>query len=292
MEYVASTLETVSSFLPEDLDITDILYTASTYLPAEIDFFSAMKFLFFFSVMSLVMGILARFVMGKRSSLNHAISSAMGILFVYVATIGIYTFRPWKLDVFLSPLPFVTLFEDFIVLSPIIDISLSLFCTQMLSLIILSFLVNILDTFIPKGNSILSWYIYRFITVALAMVLHLIVHWACNIYLPTGLVTYAPIALLGVLLSMLLLGVLNIILGIALTIMNPILGGIYTFFFSNIIGKQITKAVFSSVLICALFLLIEKMGYIVIYLSSSAIITCIPLILVLLILWHLLGHVL
>ena len=292
MEYVETTLETVTTVLPDDLNITDILHTASSYLPAEIDFFSAMKFLFFFSVMSLVMGILARFVMGKRSSLNHAMSSSMGILFVYAATICIYTFRPWKLDMLLTPLPFVTLFEDFIVLSPIIDISLSLFCTQTLSLIILSFLVNLLDTFIPKGNGILSWYIYRFITVALAMVLHVIVHWACNTYLPTGLMTYAPIALLGVLLSMLLLGVLNIILGIALTVINPIFGGIYTFFFSNIIGKQITKAVFSSVLICALFILLEKMGYIVIFLSASAIISCVPLILVLLILWYLLGHVL
>lgn len=292
MQYVETTLETVAQFLPEDLNISDVLNTASTYLPAQVDFISAMKFLFFFSVMSLIMGVLGRFVMGKRSGLNHSMSSVMGILFVYAVTIFIYTFRPWKLDALLSPLPFVTLYEDFIVLSPIIDISLSLFCTQMLSLIILSFLVNLLDTLIPKGGSVLSWYIYRFVTVALAMLLHLIVHWACNTYLPTGLMTYAPMALLGILLSMLLLGVLNIILGITLTVMNPIFGALYTFFFSNMIGKQITKALFSSALICALFLLLEKLGYIVICISPAAIVTCIPLILVLLILWYLLGHVL
>jgi len=292
MQYVESTLETVAGYLPEDLNISDILGTATSYIPAEVDFSSTLQFLFFFSVISLVMGVLGRFVMGKRSNLNHAMSSAMGILFVYAVTICIYTFEPLNLMRLLSPLPFITFFEDFIVLSPVIGTSLSIFCTQTLSLIILSFLVNLLDTFIPKGHSIISWYLFRFLTVALAMILHILVHWACNTYLPTGLVTYAPIILLGILLSMLLLGVLNAILGVVLTVMDPLIGGIYTFFFSNIVGKQITKAVFSSALICGLFILLDKLGYTVISISASAIVSYVPLAIVLLLLWHLLGHVL
>jgi hypothetical protein len=159
-------------------------------------------------------------------------------------------------------------------------------------MIILSFLVNLLDSFLPKGNNLLTWYLYRFFTVALAMILHLLVHWACTKYLPTGLVTYAPMILLGILACMLLLGVVNAILGITLTMINPFLGGIYTFFFSNIIGKQISKAVFSSAMICAVLILLEKLGFTVICISAAAIVSYIPLILILLILWHLLGHVL
>lgn len=292
MQYVDTTLETVAALLPEDLKLAEILGSAASYIPAEVDFASTMQFLFFFAAISLIMGVLGRFVMGKRSSLNHAMSSTMGILFVYAVTVCIYTFQPFTLIQLLSPLPFVTFFEDFIVISPVIGTSLSIFCTQTLSLIILSFLVNLLDTFLPKGQGLLSWYMLRFFTVFLAMVLHFLFHWACNTFLPTGLVTYAPMLLLAILASMLFLGVLNAVLGVVLTIVNPIIGGIYTFFFSNIVGKQITKAVFSSVLIGALFVALDQLGYTVISIAPSAVLSYIPLGIVLLILWHLLGHVL
>lgn len=292
MQYVETTLETVAAYLPEDVNLSEILGNAASYIPAEVDFASTMQFLFFFAVVSLLMGVLGRVVMGKRSSLNHAMSSAMGILFIYAVTMCIYTFWPELGMHQLSPLPYITFFEDYIVLSPVIGVSLSIFCTQTLSLIILSFLVNLLDAFLPKGSSVLSWYLYRFFTVALAMILHIMVQWVSNTYLPTGLVTYAPMILLGILIGMLLLGLLNIILGVALTVMNPIIGGIYTFFFSNIVGKQITKAVFSSALICFLFIVLDKLGYTVICISAAAIGSYIPLAVVLLILWYLLGHVL
>ena len=289
---ISSTMDAVTSYLPENLPVSQILDFAGSYIPAEIDFVKTMQFCFLFAVVSLIMGVLGRVVMGRRSSLNHAMSSAIGILFIYVVTVCIYTFQPHSLTQLITPLPFVTFYEDYVILSPVIGASWSLFCTQMLSLIILSFLVNFLDSFLPKGNNLLTWYLYRFLTVALAMILHLLVHWVCSTYLPTGLATYAPMILLGILACMLLLGVLNVILGITLTMINPVFGGIYTFFFSNIIGKQISKAVFSSAIICAVLLLVEKLGFIVICISVAAIVTYIPLILILLILWHLLGHVL
>lgn len=292
MHQVVSTLETVSAYLPEDFDLSDILENASSYIPAQVDFVSTMQFLVLFAVASLIMGIFGRVVMGKRSSLNHSTSSAMGILFVYALTIVIYTFQPLELMQLLSPLPFVTFYQDFIVLCPVIGVSFSILCSQTLRLIILSFLVNLLDTFLPKGHSLFSWYFYRLITVALAVIAHVLVHWAFNTYLPTVLVTYAPMILLCILIGMLFLGVLNLLLGVALTIMNPVIGGLYTFFFSHAVGKQITKAVFSSALILAVFVLLDKLGYILISIAPSAILSYIPLAIVLLILWYLLGHVL
>lgn len=287
-----SNIDTALSFLPEDFDLDGFLNNAVSYIPADVDFISTMKFLFFFAVCAMIMGALGRAVMGKRSSLNHAMSSGMGILFVYAVTVIIYTFQPWHLAGLLSPLPFVTFAQDFIVISPVIGTSFSIFCSQTLSLIILAFLVNLLDTFVPKGNNLLSWYLLRFLTVALAIISHFIVHWACNTYLPQALVTYAPIILLGILVGMLLLGVLNMVLGVLLTVVNPIFGAIYAFFFSNIIGKQLTKAVFTSVLICAVFILLDHLGYTVINITATALISYVPLALILLVLWYLLGHVL
>ena len=76
-------------------------------LPEEIDLPSMLKFVGVFAAVSLIASLLGRIVFGKRTNLNHAISSAMGILLIYVVSIVIYTLNPSGLSRFLSPLPFV-----------------------------------------------------------------------------------------------------------------------------------------------------------------------------------------
>lgn len=287
-----STLQAVMSHIPEDFRWQEFLGKAALQLPAEVNFGTSLEFLVLFFAGVLVMGLLGRFAMGKRSGLNHAVSSAMGILFIYALTIIIYLFQPHTLSQLITPLPFVTLAGDYLIFLPVREMAITFTCTQVLSLVILAFLVNLLDTFIPKGKNILSWYLFRFITVAIAMGVHYLVHWAFNTFLPATLVTYAPAILLVILLGCLLMGVINMVLGVALTMMDPIFGAVYAFFFSNIIGKQLTKAVFTTVLIIGVFFLLETLGYAIILLSTSILASCIPLGIILLVLWYLLGHVL
>lgn len=289
---LGSAIDTVSSYLPEGLDLKGALSAAADAIPAEVDFLSMMQFLLLFAAGSLLFGLISRMVLGKRSSLNHSVSSAIGILFIYAVTIVIYTCRPWDLHKFLSPLPFVTFLDNHIMLLPFSGAEMPILCHEILSLVILAFLVNLLDTFIPKGKSILGWFGLRLVTVVLAMVLHLVVNWAVNTYLPDFLVTYAPVILLVLLVGMLFLGVLNVILSLVLTAVNPFIGAVYAFFFSNIIGKQLTKAVFSTALICAVIYLLEYFGYTVICITAAALLSYIPLIIVLLALWYVIGHVL
>lgn len=300
-----STLSTIATYLPEELDqaidkaasyipqeLTDVIWHASSYLPSEIDMVSTAYFMLYFAAASLILGILGRIVLGKRSSLNHSLSSAMGIFFVYAATIVIYTFKPWNLEALLSPLPFVTFAGDYLIVLPITDCQIPALCTQVLSLVILAFLINLLDSFTPKGNNVISWYLMRFITVLLCMAVHLLVSWAFRTYLPEVLVTYAPTVLLLLLAFMLLSGVLNLILGLVIAVTNPFLGAMYTFFFSNVIGKQVSKAIFTSAILCVVFYLLDFFGYTVICISAVSLLTYIPLALVLLLLWYLIGHVL
>lgn len=266
-------------------------YLAS-YIPTDLDIISMVKFIAMIAVVTLILGFIGRVVLGKRSGLNHAVSSAMGILFIYIVTIVIYTFNPANLIQYLSPLPFVSFYEDTLVITAVLDRSLPAICNEVLSMVILAFLVNLLDTFIPKGKKIIGWYLWRFVTVLLAMVLHYVVTWAFNTFLPDVLVTYAPMILLGILLVMLLLGVAKAVLGVALTIANPIIGAIYTFFFANVIGKQLGKAVLTTVLLCAIFYALEYFGYGAISIAVGTLGNYVPLLAVLMILWYLVGHVL
>lgn len=287
---LGQTITTAAANLPRE--ITGALKAAVSYLPAEIDLWNAAQFILFFAAAVVITGLLGRVALGKRSSLNRSLSSCVGILFVYVLTVIVYTFKPWNLNDLLSPLPFVRFSGEYLFIMPITGTLFPALCTEILSLIILSFLVNLLDTILPNGEGFLSWYLMRFLTVVCAMVAHYYVRRALHTYLPNVLVTYAPTVLLIILALMLLSGVVSFILGLVISVANPFLGAMYTFFFSNVVGKQLSKAVFSSAILCAIVYVLEFFGYTVLCITAEALLAYIPLVLILLVLWYLLGHVL
>lgn len=283
-------IDRAADYIPEEL--STIIKHATSYGPAELDFISTAQFLLYFSAAALILGVLGRVALGKRSSLTHSLSAVMGILFIYAVTIVVYTFKPWQLENLLSPLPFVTFAEHYLIVLPITDCQFPALCTQLLSLVILAFLVNLLDTFLPQGKSPVSWLVLRLLMICAAMVLHFVVSWAFRTYLPEILVTYAPMVLLFILLFMMLSGVINLIFSLLIIMTDPFMGAMYTFFFSNIVGKQVTKAVFTSMVICLVVYVLEMFGYTVISITAAALLAYIPLALVMLVLWFLMGRVL
>ena len=287
---IEATIETIAAILPEDLD--RLIPDASRMIPTDLDLTHIARFLLFFAAGSLVLSLLGRLVLGKRSSLNHSLSSVMAIVFVYAVTIVVYTFKPWNLTNYLSPLPFVTFFNDYMVVMPVVGIYPTVLAREFLSLIILAFLVNLLDTLIPRGKSVPGWFCLRFFSVGLSMGIHLVIHWAFNTYTPALLVEYAPLVLLLLLIGMMLMGFLNAVLGLLIAINNPLAGAAYTFFFSNIVGKQLTKAVFTSVILCVILFFMDQAGLSFIHISMTALTAYIPIAVVCLVLWFLIGHLL
>ena len=244
-------------------------------------------------VLALVgMGLLGRLFLGKRSNLNHAFSSTMAVLYIYITTIAIYAFHPWNLSKLLSPLPFVTLAGNSLVFFPFQGTSLTLICTQLLSLLILSFLVNLIDSIIPQGENLVVWLLLRVLTVIFSMSLHLLANWAFHRFLPEFLITYAPMILLTVLGLCLLTTVVSVLLGLAIAVVHPILGAMCTFFFSNILGKQISKAVLTTLLLCLLFAATEYLGICTLDISQASLLGYLPAAGLVMILWCVLGRVL
>ncbi len=287
---IVSNIPSLAVYFPEEL--RHMIKNAASYLPAEVDLLSSIRFIVLFSAAFLIFGIMSRMLLGKRSSLNHSLSSAVGILFIYVLTVIVYTFNPWDLDGLLSPLPFVTFSGEYLIIFPIADALFPALCSEILSLIILSFLVNFLDSFLPRGGHFLSWYLLRFFTVILSMLLHFLVRQALHTFLPNFLVAYAPTILLVLLAFMLLSGIVSLLLGLVISTGNPFLGAMYTFFFSTVVGKQLSKAVFSSAILIVIVFLLEFFGYTVLCITASALMAYIPLIIILLLLWYLIGHIL
>lgn len=289
---IEATIETIAAYLPDDLDISGMVSGVADRIPTDLNLAHIAKFLLIFAAGSLILSVLGRFVLGKRSSLNRSLSSVMAVLFIYAMTIMIYTFKPWNLNNLLSPLPFVTFFNEYMVVMPVVGIYPTVLARELLSLIILAFLVNLLDVILPQGKTVIGWYCLRFFLVGLSLAGHLLVHWAFNTYAPNFIVEYAPLVLLLILISMLVLGFLNAVLGLLLTISNPFVGAVYYFFFSNVVGKQLTKAVFTTGILCIILFLMDQADYSFIHISMTALTAYVPVALVSLALWFLIGHLL
>ena len=238
----------------------------------------------------LALALVGRFVFGKRSALSLAVSSAIGILFIYAITIVLGDAGE-SFQKFIAPLPFVTIENDTMVLFDF-QADYTVVCTQILSMIILSFLMNLADRWLPTGKRLIPWVLFRSLAVLIGLVLHLIVTGLLTTYLPEGLVTYAPVILLGVLAIMLLTGALKFLVGLVLTTVNPLIAALYTFFFANVVGKQVTKAILTTAILAGLVLALQKIGVVAISIASAALVAYIPLIILLIALWYVVGKLL
>lgn len=251
--------------------------------------------LFFKAVGALVGGLLlialvGRFVFGKRSTLCRAVSSAIGILFIYAITV-ILADSGAQFQKFLAPLPFVTYAGESMVLFSF-QADYTVVCSQLLSMIILAFLMNLADALLPVGKKFFGWILFRCLSLVIALVLHLVVSYLLTSLLPEGLITYAPVILLGILILMLLTGALKFLVGLVLTTVNPLIAALYTFFFANFVGKQITKAILTTAIMAGLVFLLHELGIAAISIASAVLVAYIPLLIALIVLWYLVGKLL
>ena len=233
----------------------------------------------------LLLSAISRFIFKKQTLLSSAISSSIAIIFIYVVMVLLLTVAT-ELRFLVTPLPFASISEETIRFFRFSDAPYTAITGELLSMIILSFLVNLIDGWLPKGKGILKWTWWRIVTIAIGLLLHCCVTWLFNRYLPQGIITYAPVILLGILMLMLLTGALRFILGAILATVNPFIAALYTFFFSTLVGKQITKAVFTTAILSGIVLLLQKQGITALSLLSGALIAYIPFLLVLILVWH------
>ncbi len=247
--------------------------------------------LFISIVAILIIGGLFRLCFGKGSILNGAISSAIAILCLYVISAVIYSFGS-DLQILFAPLPFVSVIDDHLLIFPIFDASLSEICTEVTTMIILSYLMNLLESWLPKGKKVLGWYCFR----ALSLILAVCLHYCCNIFLnsvlPSDFWNYAPVVVLGIVLIALLLGLLKTMVGGALAFISPILGFFYAFFFSKEIGKQLMRSLLTTLMLTILVCVLNFISITDIFIGTVAILTYLPVILLGLILWYVLAQLL
>lgn len=252
---------------------------------------SYLKFLGILAFGMLLLSSLFHFVFGKKAQLNHAISAAVEILCLYVINIVIYSLGlHWEL--FLAPLPFISIEGDYMYVMPILSTDFHLVCEQVLKIVMIAFLVNLLESIMPKGKKLLTWYFFRLLTVVLAVGANYLLELLITAFLPETVFAMAETVLLLLLVALILLGSLKLLVGATLAFLDPIISALYTFFFSSIIGRQLAKALVTTTLLTALVALLDTLELTTIFIAASGLTAYIPLLVVLLVLWYVIGHVL
>lgn len=239
----------------------------------------------------LLLGSLNRFLFGKENQINIAVTAAMEILCLYVLNIVIYALG-LQYEFFLAPLPFVTLAEEQLLIFPILTADLHAICDQLLKLLIIAFLVNLIGGLVPQGEKLLSWTILRLITVALSVALLYGADLLLAAYLPQGFTDYAPTVLVLSLVALIALGSLKVFVGAALAFLDPIVAALYTFFFSNIIGRALARAMVTTALIAGLIAALNFLEITVLHIAAAALSAYIPLLLIVILLWYFVGRIL
>lgn len=270
-------MDQILTHLPESIDPAQLALAAAGFMAA-----------------ALLLGSLGRTMLGQHSELSNAASSAIGILFIYVATVAVMTlggeleqFRPY-----LSPLPFIRIDGESLYLFTLSAAEYSSICNEILSMVILAFLVNLLDTWIPRGNNILTWFFFRCATIVLAILAHWGATELITTMIPDVIANNAATILLSLLIVMLAVGCLKFLVGIALATINPIIAALYTFFFANVVGRQLSKAVLTTALLTALVWCLDTIGLSVISIDIAALTGYLPFLGLLAVLWYFVNMIL
>lgn len=271
-----------------EIDTGEILATVEQFKVSATQY---IKFVGIFIFGILLISSLAHFLLGKKAQLNKAVSTAVEIFFVYVINTVICALG-LELQSFMTPLPFVTMVEDYLVFYPILSAEFTDACQHVLKLLIIAFLVNMINEVIPTGKGIFSWFLLRFITVVASVAAIYGLELLLNMYLPQGFADIAPTILLCILIALVLLGALKLLVGTVLTFLDPICGAMYTFFFSNFVGRALAKSLVSTALLTGLLVALNYLGISVVYVAASALTAYIPLMLIVLALWYVVGRIL
>lgn len=253
-----------------------------------IDFFAFAKLACILLAGALLINGINRFIFRKQTLLSQAVSSSIAIIFIYVLMVLIMTVVT-QLRFLATDLPFVTISMDSLRFFRFQEASYASIAAELLSMIVLAFLVNLIDSWMPKRKHLLKWTLWRCFTVILGFTVHYLATWLLNRYLPQGIVMYAPAFLVAILVIMLLTGALRFLLGLILATVNPLIGALYTFFFASVIGKHVTRAVFTTAILSAVVLLLEDLGITSLSLMAGALVAYIPFLLILVVVWYLVS---
>lgn len=262
--------------------------------PEGFDPFDMFHTLFYLIGVALILAAMVRLIHKKTSQYNHALSSAMALMFMYLLMILLHRVIPEIVDPVLDKLPLIDVnFEKgTISLFQFSGERFSESCQELVYLMILSFCLIGLDDIIPDAKNTPSWMLLQFIIACIALAIYCFVLKAINMFLPDLFNSFAPMILVSILLFMVFLGLLKVILTLMVVAVNPLLGAISAFFSGNKLGMALGKSVMCSFVMIAMTIFLKFKELTVISIADMTFLVCLLPLVILALLWVVIGHIL
>ena len=250
--------------------------------------------LFYLVGVALILAALVRLIHKKASQYNHALSSAMALMFMYMLMVLLHRLIPDIVDPVLQKLPLIDVNFETGTIS-LFQFSMDRFtegCRELVYLMILSFCLIGLDDIIPDSKNVGSWMLLQFIIACIALAIYCFILNSINTFFPEVFTSVAPMILVSILLFMVFLGLLKVILTMMLVAVNPLLGAISAFFSSNKLGMALGKSVMCSFVLIAMTAFLRFKEVTVVSLDDLTMLVCSLPLIILALLWVVIGHVL
>lgn len=275
----------------------DINLGFTVHLPSDITFLKTMTFVGAFSLAMFMIALLSRLLLGKESSLKYSLSSALSVIMLYALCVVIYTFSPRDFTHYLNQLGLgvfseTTQGEKVFALICMQGLDLPGLCYRLLRIYMLCVLVNLVNSYTPKDMKLLGWILFRLFFLATAIGINYALFKVIDMFIPFVFKSYIPMLLLTILAFSFFLGFVKFLLALLLTKVNPAFGAFYTFFFVNKFGKSMSRAIGSTIVVAALIIIFERLGYGTIPVSAEVLSSYVPFGISMFILWIIVGRLL
>ena len=276
----------------------NMLEVLSTYIlslfPEGFKPMDMIKGLVYIIAVSVIIAVVTRLIHKKASQYNHALSSGMALMFMYMLLIQLRRLFPELIDPVLSKLPLIELNAEAGTIG-LYHFTAKEFlhgCTEYLYLFILCFCLIGLDDLIPDAKNAASWIVLQFVILSLSFVIYNFVIKCLNHFIPEMMDSFAPMILVSILLFMIFLGLLKVLLTLMLTAVNPLLAAVSAFFSGNKVGLALGKSVMCSIMLFAVSVFMTHQNFSVFRLEDLTLLVCFAPMFVMVILWFGIGHLL
>ena len=227
--------------------LTSLFQQALSWISSH-SWFPFVQAIFLLVLSIFLLGAIFRLIFGKGSTFNRAVSASLSVLLVYLAVILIELFLPDYREA-LPALPFVQVDSEHLFLQNVLHLPGEILYPSILRLLILSFIVNLLEEFLPEGKNFLSWYLWRVVVVLASLTPYAILCSTLEASVPSFFGVYAKLFVWAYMALILLTGILKVGMGLILSAVNPLIGSLYAVFYTDPIGKQLSKSILTALLI-------------------------------------------
>lgn len=275
----------------------DIKWDFILTLPGDVTFLKTMAFVLVFALAVFFISLLSHFALGKDSSLKHSLTSGLGIIMLYAMCVVIFIFSPRDFSHYLNHLPIGTFRlneagEQILQLNSLRNLTLPELSYEVLRIFLLAVMINMLGNVTPKNMRLLGWILFRLFMLGCSIVLNYAMFKAIDMFAPFLLRSYAPMILLSILAFSFAMGFIKFLMAMVLTVINPIFGAFYTFFFKSKFGKCLSRAIGSTAIILLMLFVFEKLGYSTLPIHPGVLSSYVPFTLSMFFLWVLVGRIL